>query len=260
MRKSVYLFQSTSPPSHFNICQLHYFCILFCNQKASNLRLNLYKALKIYVLIYFCPPRVLVLHGGLLFSCGAGASFVAESRFQVGGRAPVVAACGLSSCDSPALELGLSGCGTRLSGAGARGSMWSLFRTGIEPMSPTLAGGFLSTTSLLPQCLHLLYYQLKFFLQQFLQEGVKETRFPEFLHAEACFSVAFVLKPQFGLVYNYFRSLSFFIFFKLNYCRKVHKTSVWYGNLINLINNQKVNAPEAPVSVFDHTSFLLPKR
>ena len=47
-----------------------------------------------------------------------------------------------SSCGSWALELGLSSCGTRaLAGVRHVGS----FTVGIEPVSPTLAGGFLCT-------------------------------------------------------------------------------------------------------------------
>ena len=48
----------------------------------------------------------------------------------------------LSSCCSPALELGLSGCGTR---AYLLCGMWDLPRPGMEPESPALAGRFLFT-------------------------------------------------------------------------------------------------------------------
>ena len=49
---------------------------------------------------------------------------------------------GLSSCDSQALELGLNSCGLQ---ALVSHGMWNLHGPGIEPMSPALAGGFLST-------------------------------------------------------------------------------------------------------------------
>ena len=49
---------------------------------------------------------------------------------------------GLSSCDSQALELGLNSCGLQ---ALVSHGIWNLHGPGIEPMSPALAGGFLST-------------------------------------------------------------------------------------------------------------------
>ena len=51
-------------------------------------------------------------------------------------------ACGLSSCASWALEHRLSSCGTR---ASLLHGMWDLPGPGLEPMSPALAGGFLTT-------------------------------------------------------------------------------------------------------------------
>ena len=60
-------------------------------------------------------------HCGGLSCCGAQA---------LGVQASVVVACGLSSCGSQASLL--------------RG-MWDLPGLGIEPMSPALAGGFLTT-------------------------------------------------------------------------------------------------------------------
>ena len=54
----------------------------------------------------------------------------------------VVAARGLGSCGSWALEYSLSSCGTQ---AQLLHGLWDLPRPGTEPMSPTLAGGFLST-------------------------------------------------------------------------------------------------------------------
>ena len=57
-------------------------------------------------------------------------------------RASVVEACGLSSCDSRALEHGLNTCGTQ---ASLLLSMWDLPRPGIELVSSALAGRFLTT-------------------------------------------------------------------------------------------------------------------
>ena len=60
----------------------------------------------------------------------------------LGMSASVVVARGLSSCGSWALEHRLSSCGARASLL--RGT-WDLPGPGIEPMSPALAGGFLTT-------------------------------------------------------------------------------------------------------------------
>ena len=49
---------------------------------------------------------------------------------------------GLSSCGSRALEHRLSSCGTR---AQMLRGMWDLPGPGLEPASPALAGGFLTT-------------------------------------------------------------------------------------------------------------------
>ena len=57
-------------------------------------------------------------------------------------RASVVVAHGLSSCGLQALERGLSSCGAQ---ATLLCGMWDLPGPGIEPVSPALAGRFLST-------------------------------------------------------------------------------------------------------------------
>ena len=49
---------------------------------------------------------------------------------------------GFSSCGSWALERKLSSCGAQ---AQLLCGMWELPRPGLEPMSPALAGGFLTT-------------------------------------------------------------------------------------------------------------------
>ena len=69
------------------------------------------------------------------------ASLVAEHRLW-GPQASAVAAPGLSSCSSPALEHRLSSYGTR---AQLLPGTWGLPASGIEPVSPALAGRFFTT-------------------------------------------------------------------------------------------------------------------
>ena len=57
-------------------------------------------------------------------------------------RVSVVGARGLSSCGFWALESRLSSCGAR---ASLLRGVWELPGPGLEPLSPTLAGGFLTT-------------------------------------------------------------------------------------------------------------------
>ena len=87
-------------------------------------------------------------------SCGEqGLLFIAVRRLLIalasrcraralGAQASVVVALGLSSCGSWALERRLSSCGTW---AQLFHGMWDLPGPGLEPMSPPLAGGFLTT-------------------------------------------------------------------------------------------------------------------
>ena len=87
-----------------------------------------------------CGERGLLfvaVHGLLI----AVASLVVEHGLQ-GTRASVVVARGLSSCGSQALELRLSSCDAQ---AQLLRGMWDLPRPGLEPVSPALAGGFLTT-------------------------------------------------------------------------------------------------------------------
>ena len=72
-------------------------------------------------------------HCGGFSCCGAGA---------LGSQASVVVAHGLSSCGLWALECRLSSCGAW---AYLLRGMWDLPGAGIEPMSPAMAGGFLTT-------------------------------------------------------------------------------------------------------------------
>ena len=67
------------------------------------------------------------------------ASLVARA---LGARASVVVTRRLSSCGSRALEHKLSSCGAR---AYLLPGMWDLPGPGLEPVSPALAGGFLTT-------------------------------------------------------------------------------------------------------------------
>ena len=94
-----------------------------------------------YLFIYGCVGSSLLCSGFLFLRraratlrCGAWAShcggFSCCRAQALGARASVVVACGLSSCGAQAQLL--------------RG-MWDLPGPGLEPMSPALAGGFLTT-------------------------------------------------------------------------------------------------------------------
>ena len=72
-------------------------------------------------------------HCGGFSRCGARA---------LGLQASVVVACRVSSCGLQALEHRLSSCGAR---AHLLRGTWDLPRLGLEPVSPALAGGFLTT-------------------------------------------------------------------------------------------------------------------
>ena len=82
----------------------------------------------------------------LLFRCGGHAShcggFSCCKTRALGMQASVVVARGLSSYGSQALEHRLSSCGAWVQ---LLCGMWDLPRPGIEPVSPALAGGFLTT-------------------------------------------------------------------------------------------------------------------
>ena len=106
---------------------------------------------------------------GLLFVAVCGLLIAVASC--CGARAPVVAARGLSSCSVRALEhAGFSSCGTWAQQLQCTGSvvvahglscpaaMWDLPGPGIEPVSPALAGRFLTTgpPGKSPDCLYFL--------------------------------------------------------------------------------------------------------
>ena len=103
-----------------------------------------------------CGERVAALR------CGARASYCGGfsccRAWALGTWASVVVACGLSSCGLRALEYRLSSCGAR---AWLLRGMWDLPGPGLEPVSPALAGGFLTTVppgKSLMQCFNLLSY------------------------------------------------------------------------------------------------------
>ena len=106
------------------------------------------------------------------FSCGARA---------LGTRASVVVAHGLSSCSVWALgHSGFSSCGARalersLSSCGAQAQllrgMWDLPRPGIKPVSPALAGRFLTTVTQGKSQFFKKYIYLFIWLRQVLVEA-----------------------------------------------------------------------------------------
>ena len=88
----------------------------------------------------------LVAARGATLRCGERAShcsgFSCCRARALGVWASVVAARGLSSCGSRALECRLSSCGAR---ASLLHGMWDLPGPGLEPVSPALAGGYSTT-------------------------------------------------------------------------------------------------------------------
>ena len=107
----------------------------------------------IYLFIFGCVGSSLLRAGflqlrqaGATLHCGAQVShcggFSCCGAWALGTWASVAAAHRLSSCGSQALERRLSSCGTW---AQLLRSMWDLPRAGFEPVSPVLAGGFLTT-------------------------------------------------------------------------------------------------------------------
>ena len=94
-----------------------------------------------------CCARALSSCGeqGPLFMAVRGLLIEVASRCgarALGTQTSAVVACGLSSCGSRAPECRLSSCGTR---AQLLRGMWDPPGPGPEPLSPALAGGFLTT-------------------------------------------------------------------------------------------------------------------
>ena len=82
---------------------------------------------------------------GLLFVAVRGLLVAVASRCRaqaLGASASVVAARGLSCCGARAVEHRLSSCGAQ---ASLLHGMWDLPGPGLEPVSPALAGRFLTT-------------------------------------------------------------------------------------------------------------------
>ena len=83
---------------------------------------------------------------GATLCCCAQAShcsgFSCCRAWALGMQASVVVAHGVSNCGSQALELRLSSCGAQ---AYLLRGMWDLPGPVIEPVSPAVAGGFLTT-------------------------------------------------------------------------------------------------------------------
>ena len=108
--------------------------IVFCDCATTFFFLmSLFIYLFIYLAVFGLRCGARASHCGSFACCGAWA---------LGTRASVVVARGFSSCGSRALESRLSSCGAR---AYLLRSMWDLPRPGLEPVSPALAGGFLTT-------------------------------------------------------------------------------------------------------------------
>ena len=102
--------------------------------------------------------------------CGAFSCCRAQA---LGAWASVVVACRLSSCGSRALEYRLSSCGTW---AQLLRGMWHHPGPGLEPLSPALAGGFLTTVS--PGKSLFFFYCLYYFtLSNFIRQ-IKDTFAP----------------------------------------------------------------------------------
>ena len=88
----------------------------------------------IYLFIYFWLRWV--------FVAACGLSLVEVSRGYSSLQSTGSRHTGFSSCVTWALERRLSSCGAR---ALLLHGMWDLPRPGLEPVSPALAGGFLTT-------------------------------------------------------------------------------------------------------------------
>ena len=106
--------------------------------------LNLFCFWLLWVFVAACGLSLVAASGATL-PCGAWAShcggFSCCKAWALGVWASVVVARGLSRCGSWALEHWLSSCGAQ---ASLLRGMWDLPGPGLEPMSPALAGGFLT--------------------------------------------------------------------------------------------------------------------
>ena len=96
--------------------------------------------------LLLCTGFLQLQRAGATLHCGAWAShwggFSCCRAWALGTWASLVVAHGLSSCGSRALEHRLSSCGAQ---AQLLRGIWDLPGPGLEPVSPALAGGFLTT-------------------------------------------------------------------------------------------------------------------
>ena len=105
---------------------------------------TIYRALALCEVLHLCAFFFLVnlfifgCVGSLLRYAGFSLQWLLLLRSTGSRRA------GFSSCGTRALAHRLSSCGAR---ASALRAMWDLPGPGIEPMSPALAGGFLTTAA-----------------------------------------------------------------------------------------------------------------
>ena len=98
-----------------------------------------------WVFVAACGLSLVVASGGYSCCCAQAShcgGFSCCGARALGTRASVVVAHGLSSCGSRALERRLSSCGAW---AQLLRGMWDLPGPGLEPVSPALAGRFLTT-------------------------------------------------------------------------------------------------------------------
>ena len=133
----------------YQICALQVFSpfVAYLSYTSENTIFILKVFLKFIYCIYFWLHWVFVaVHGLSLVAVSGGYSSLWCTGFSLrwllllqsmGSRRP-----GFRGCGSQALESRLRSCGTR---ALLLRGMWDLPEPGIEPMSPALAGGFLTT-------------------------------------------------------------------------------------------------------------------
>ena len=114
-------------PTHMLGNLLYPVCLSIC------LSIYLFIHLFTYLFIFGCIGSSL-LHAGFLQLWRVGATFCCGARASHCG--------GFSCCGSWTLEHRLSSCGAQ---AYLLCGMWDLPRPGLEPVSPALAGGFLTT-------------------------------------------------------------------------------------------------------------------
>ena len=133
---------------------IHQFSLFFLLFLFLLIYVSSFNFLNLFLFIHFWLCWVFIAVRGLSLVARAGATLHSGMRTShysgfsccraraLGAQASVVVAHGLSSCGLRALELRLSSCGTW---AQLLHGMWDLPRPGLKPVSPALAGGFLTT-------------------------------------------------------------------------------------------------------------------